>query len=155
MHQSVKDRLEDYLRRTGSSGFEDIEAHLSGCGECRQALAGMEDQARMLRGAFRTTEQMEPPGGFYARVLRQIESQRRPSLWSAFLEPQFGRRLVYSSLTLLLMMSAYMVSTEPGEELMLSRSPEQSLVEGRSGELGSDPERDRDTVLVHLTSFSE
>ena len=155
MHQLVKDRLEEYLRRSGSGGFEEIEGHLNGCPECRQAVVGMEEQSLLLRGAFRTAEQMDPAPGFYARVLGQIDGQRRPSLWSVFLEPQFGRRLVYSSLTLLLLLSTYMVSTEPGEDQIFASLPERTLAEGRSAELGTDTDRDRDTVLVHLTGFTE
>lgn len=153
MHRPVKDRLEEYLRRTGTNGFEEVEAHLTACVECRQAVLGMEQQSVLLR-ALRTEEQVEPSPGFYGRVLRQIETGKKPSLWSVFLDPRFGRRLVYSTLTILLLLSTYIVSTEPGEDTMVASATE-TLVEGDSAALGANPDRDRDMVLVQLTSFSE
>jgi hypothetical protein len=152
MHRPVKDRLEEYLRRTGTNGFEEVEAHLKACGECRRVVSAMEQQSALLR-ALRAEEQ-EPAPGFYGRVLRQIETSRKPSFWSVLLDPQFGRRLVYSTLTILLLLSTYIVSTEPGDEPIVATAT-QTLVEGDSAELGANPERDRDRVLVHLTSLSE
>jgi hypothetical protein len=97
---------------------------------------------------------VEPAPGFYGRVLRQIETSTKPSFWSVLLDPQFGRRLVYSTLTILLLLSTYIVSTEPGDEPIVATATE-TLVEGDSDQLGADPERDRDRVLVQLTSFGE
>jgi anti-sigma factor RsiW len=156
MHQPVKDRLEEYLRRTGSSGFEEIEAHLSACQDCRRAVSAMERQSQMLRSAFHVREEVEPGAGFYARVVQQIETQGRPSLWSLLLDPQFGRRLVYSTVALLLLLSTYMVTTEPGEdEQVVTTATEKLVVESDAVALGANRDKDRDTVLVHLSSFSE
>ena len=113
----------------------------------------MEQQSVLLR-ALRAREQTEPAPGFYGRVLRQIETARKPSLWSVFLDPHFGRRLVYSTLTVLLLLSTYIVSTEPGEETIVASATE-TLVEGDSAQLGANQDRDRDRVLVQLTSFNE
>jgi hypothetical protein len=153
MHRPVKDRLEEYLRRTGTNGFEEVEAHLKACGECRRIVSAMEQQSVLLR-ALRAEEHVEPAPGFYGRVLRQIETSTKPSFWSVLLDPQFGRRLVYSTLTILLLLSTYIVSTEPGDEPIVATATE-TLVEGDSDQLGADPERDRDRVLVQLTSFGE
>jgi hypothetical protein len=153
MHRPVKERLEEYLRRTETHGFEEVEAHLKACGECRRIVSAMERQSVLLR-ALRVEEQVEPAPGFYGRVLRQIDAGATPSFWSVLLDPQFGRRLVYSALTILLLLSTYIVSTEPGDEPMVA-SATQTLVEGDSDQLGADPERDRNRVLVQLTSFGE
>lgn len=155
MHQPVKDRLEEYLRRTGSSGFEEIDAHLSACQDCREAVDAMERQSQLLRSAFQV-EQADPAPGFYARVLQQIDVQARPSLWSLLLDPHFGRRLVYSTVALLLLLSTYMVTTEPGEdEQVVTTAAEKLVVESDAVALGANPDKDRDVVLVHLSSFSE
>jgi hypothetical protein len=148
------DRLEEYLRRTGSSGFEDFEAHLDGCRDCREAVTAMERQSQLLRNVFQVNE-AEPVPGFYSRVLQRIDVQKRPSLWSVLLDPQFGKRLMYSTVALLLLLSTYMVSTEPGEEQVAAAGTQKLVVESDAVDLGINLDKDRDTVLVRLTSFSE
>ena len=96
MHEPVKEGLEDFLRENGSPEFA---AHLETCRECRGEVERMREQALALR-VLRAEQELDPSPGFYARVTARIEAQSRPSIWGVFLEPAFGRRLMYASLAL-------------------------------------------------------
>ena len=76
----------------------------------KDEVASMMDLSRQIRENFRLSaeerDSLEVAPGFYARVLAQIEAQAAPpSIWNFFLEP-FGRRLVYASLALALLLAA-------------------------------------------------
>lgn len=91
MHRRVRDRLEDILAGAGGnagqhgSEAKGLEAarHLDECADCRQTVAALRDQQRMLR-SLRAPEEVEPKAGFYARVIERIESQGVASIWSLF-----------------------------------------------------------------------
>src|SRR5271166_1475455 len=98
MHQEIRHNLEDYLRggdddREGSRLElpKEFHAHLGECGKCASELRVLEAQSQLLR-SLRTPREIEPPAGFYARVMERIEAQPA-SIWSAFLDPKFGFRL--------------------------------------------------------------
>ena len=109
----------------------------------------------MLR-VLRPADEVEPAPGFYARVLDEIENQRPQSVWTAFLEPVFFKRLAYTSLTLLLLLGALVINsgTEQAAEEYYSYEPEVILsVEPVSPYIGDDIERDRDVILVNLATY--
>ena len=111
----------------------------------------------MLR-SLSAPEALELRPGFYGRVIARIETQAKPGFWSLLLDPSFGRRLVYGSLSLVILMSVYLVATEPATRTVASSSPEmilsQPILDNRQP-IGSNPQLDRDTVLVNLATFSE
>src|ERR1700675_4189986 len=119
MHQQIRDNLEEYLKGSTHQVPQAFHAHLVACEECANELRLLETQANMLR-SLRSTSAVSPIPGFYARVLERIEDQARPSIWSVFLQPSFGRRLAIASATLVLLLGTYLVSTEPGTPSVVS-----------------------------------
>lgn len=157
MHQPIKERLEDYLSgMVDSESGQEIERHLESCDECRRELDEMMSQAGLLR-TLRSDEDLEPAPGFYARVLDRIESQRVPTVWELFLEPAFGRRLAYASLTLMLLLGTLIVAgggQDVAAPAHYSFSPESILAkEPVSQYMGDDPQHDRQVILVNLATY--
>jgi anti-sigma factor RsiW len=114
MHAVVMESLEEFLAGTlEPAERRAIEAHLGGCGACRDELQAMED-VNLLFGSLRTREAVEPPPGFYARLMQQVGESSPAPAWSSlfFIDPVWGRRLVFSCLLLLAAMGTYLVSTE-------------------------------------------
>jgi hypothetical protein len=117
----------------------------------------MRRQAEFIQG-LRPAGEAEPSPGFYARVLDRIELQRVPSIWELFLEPVFGRRLVYASVTLALILGTLVVTsgTRPTATPAYSNyySPEAILAaEPVSQYMGDDIEHDRSVVFVNLATY--
>ena len=159
MHQPIKKRLEEYFSGTADAATEhEIEEHLANCADCRKAVEKMRGQSVMIR-TLRPPEESDPSPGFYARVIERIESQRVPSLWELFLDPAFGRRLVYALMTLFVLLGTLLV-TGGGPAATTSAagyySPETFLAEKPVAPyIGVDPEHDREVVLVNLASYED
>jgi hypothetical protein len=162
MHQPVSDNLEDYLRSVGGKFAKripaDMEAHLGSCGECARELELIEKHTLGLR-ALRSPQAMEPRSGFYARVMQRIEDARTSnSIWSVFLEPVFAKRLVYASVTMVLLVSTYILATEPGDRGVYHAS---SSVSAPAAQMSSSDDdstataQERDAVLVNLAAYQE
>lgn len=159
MHQPIRDSLEEYLKGSGDREIsQEFTAHLASCKACADELGIIERQTVMLR-VLRPGPDVEPRPGFYARVIERIEKQGTDSFWSIFLEPAFGRRLAIASLALVLLLGAYLISTEPGDH-GLSPAPMVAVQEGPTPDdvtlPGPDtPQQQRDAVLVNLASYQE
>lgn len=164
MHQPVKDNLEEYLRGVGGPFTRplppEMKAHLASCSECAEKLSQLERQSVALR-SLRAPEDLEPRVGFYARVMQRIEEARATnSVWSAFLDPVFAKRLIYASATLVLLLGTYLVSTEPGD---LAAGYQPTAVVAPTHEVAAtadDPDnstspQERDAVLVNLAAYHE
>jgi predicted anti-sigma-YlaC factor YlaD len=153
MHRLTKQRLEEFLSHPGMRLPADLEQHLAACEECRRGLRCFGEQSRWLQ-PLRVPAEVEPTPGFYARVLGRIEAQQRASVWSAFLEPAFWRRLVMATLALLLVLGSLLAFREV--EGVYAAPPEALVaIEDHPAALGADPERDRQTILVTLASYKE
>ena len=162
MHQPVRNNLEEYLRnRAGKFTMpvpRDMEAHLASCGDCVKELGELEAQSLAMR-ALRATDDLEPRAGFYARVMQRIEDARASrSVWSAFLEPHFAKRLIYASATLVLLLGTYLVSTEPrtvstGDQpvAMVPAQPASATAD----DVDSPSPQERDAVLVDLAAYHQ
>ncbi len=154
MHQPVLNNLERYLQGLPN---KELESHIAGCPDCREQVALMLEQSELVR-TLSAPEVPELRPGFYGRVIARIESQAKPGFWSLLLDPAFGRRLVFGSLSLVILMSVYLVATEPAVNTVAFSSPEmilsQPTLDNRQP-IGANPQRDRDTVLVNLATFSE
>lgn len=156
MHQPVREHLEDYLQNALSPKIpREFHAHLEACASCRDEVGRMRDHSLLVR-SLRSSEEVDPAAGFYARVMETIDAQRSASIWTAFLDPSFGRRLVFASLTLLVLIGTYIVTTEP-QDTLTARSPEVILAAqpGSYGVVGHDRERNRQAVLVTLATYRE
>jgi len=155
MHRPIKEHLEDYLQHGTARPLPvEFEAHLESCKTCREEVGRMKSQAMLLRG-LSVQEEIEPAAGFYARVVRRIEAQRPATIWDAFVEPLFVRRVAYTCVAVILVLFSYMVRTEPVEP-MASTSPEFIMaVEPQSQLAGASPEQDRQAVLLTLATYQE
>jgi predicted anti-sigma-YlaC factor YlaD len=156
MHRAVRDNLENYLRDGKPPDLpREFRSHLEECEECRRDVGDMRDQARMLRH-LRAPEDVEPAAGFYARVMVKIEAQRPVSLWNAFLEPVFARRLVLACFVVLIALTGYMVTsgnqtpvTASSPEFIMAVDPHDRKV------AGTDLDHDREAVLASLVTYQE
>src|SRR5271156_686835 len=118
MHQEIRHNLEDFLqgedllKGAGDLNISaEFHAHLGECRECSDELGSLEKQAQLLR-SLRGPRDIEPPAGFYARVMERIEAQP-PSIWSVFLDRRFGLRLAVASAALVALLGTYLVTSEP------------------------------------------
>lgn len=154
MHEPVRGNLEAYL--AGSDTLPaSFTAHLNACDACRQEVAEIKLQSALLR-LLKPGAEVEPRPGFYARVVDRIDSQRRPSVWSLFLEPAFGRRLAVASFALAVMMGFYLFSSEPSGLHMNSASSASITLPGEdqvAPVFGATQEQDRGIILVDLATY--
>jgi hypothetical protein len=156
MHGLINERFEDYLEGTlKGEELDQYEAHLLSCESCRTEVEMMQEQ-RMLLHMLRLEEPVEPPPGFYARVVDRIETQRRPSFWTAFLQPAFARQLVFSSLLIVLLVGGYM-AMGPEETQIAERGTPTAVAfmepDPETQALGKDRRTDRGVTLVNLATF--
>jgi anti-sigma factor RsiW len=156
MHSLVKEHLEELLGaggiRTSDAG---VDSHLAGCHACRREVDALRAQAAIFQ-SLRPATGAEPHPGFYARLMDRVEAQRRTSFWGAFLDPGFTRRIVFASLIFLVLFGGYLASSERAAPMMAS-GPEVIMADSArpvSG-TGSDPQQDRDAILVTLTTYQE
>jgi predicted anti-sigma-YlaC factor YlaD len=155
MHRPIKERLEEYLREAGElRDPEEFSSHMQSCAHCRQEVEGMAEQARLLR-ILEAPEEIEPAPGFYARVMEALEARRRAPLWYAFVDPAFARRLIYASLATVVILGSYLVYSEQGPGLDASSPMSFMAVESADRQVGTDPQRDREVVLLSLASYQE
>jgi|WetSurMetagenome_2_1015567.scaffolds.fasta_scaffold636140_2 hypothetical protein len=156
MHAIIKERLEEYLRGTGEQAdLAAFREHLASCGGCSGEVEGMQRQARLLQ-VLRLTEEVEPGAGFYARVIERIDAQRRASPLYAFLDLQLAHRLIFASVTAVVVLGSYLVYMERAPSfgdsgpvaVLASQTAERDLV-------GAHQAQDRETVLVALASYED
>ena len=151
MHAVVMESLEEFL--SGSLAPADrrkIEAHLSACEMCREAVLSMREVS-CLFGSLRSDEVVEPAPGFYARVAQRVgERQTVPSFMSLFaLDFAFGRRLIFASLMTLAILGSYLVSREV--RYPAGPNPEAIMAEQNLPSFDSAPARDN--MLITLTAY--
>lgn len=126
MHPPIENELELFLEGKPTSGV--FTEHLAQCSECKQELALFSEASLLVRSlrlepADASAMAFEPAPGFYARVVNRIESQTKPSFWSVFLQP-FGRRVVYASLALFLVLCGLLFTGEPPKAEQAAAKPE-------------------------------
>ena len=152
MHPPAWEGLENYL-----AGKPDANMlrHIEECQECRAEVTQLQEHAELFR-ALKPPADLEPPPGFYSRVMERIEAQRTTSIWSVFLEPLFARRLVYASAILTLLLGMFLFTSPKEDDVIVSSMPEQILAEESHPPAALvDSEQDRNTVLVQLTTYQE
>lgn len=154
MHEPVLVRLEEYL--DSGEPTAELESHLKECAECRKEVELMRMQSLMF-DSLKAPVHADPAPGFYARVMAQVDSQVKPSVWSLFGESLFAKRLAYASATLMVLMGTYLISSQPAEESLASAGPEAILAgaERTGPTIGHDPQRDREAVLVKLATYDQ
>ena len=161
MHRSVEDHIEEFLegRLTGLAR-ESFESHVTVCRQCHDLAVQMQSHSALLQ-CLSAPSELEPPPGFYARVMRRVESEARPSFWSLLLDPIFGRRLVYASASLVILMGVFLLATEPVQHTLAStpvHALAQPSVQQPAPEQSATFEKvqqGRDSLLVNLATFGE
>jgi predicted anti-sigma-YlaC factor YlaD len=149
MHRSIRDNLERVLeepRPAGRNSDPQLIEHLTNCEDCRDEFNAMCEQARLLRGL---RAEAEPRPGFYARVMERIEAQTPVSVWKLFGESSFGRHVALASMTLALLLGAYLFKLEFAEQRTAAHSDGTGLVWNYAGA------PDRADVLVNLVTYQE
>jgi anti-sigma factor RsiW len=153
MHEPLKGRIEDYLH--GGSHLPDVEQHLANCESCSAEAAAMKQQAELFR-SLKATKEVELDAAFYARVMNRIETQAKPSIWNIFGESLFAKRLAYASMTFVVLLGTYFVTSNTDEPQVANSSPEMLMSnDPHPTEVGADPQKDREAILVNLATFEE
>jgi anti-sigma factor RsiW len=154
MHGLIREHLEEALQDAADRpASEEVARHLSGCQACRDEVRGMREQNRVLR-SLRAEDTPEAAPGFYARVLERIDAQGSPSIWSAFLDPIFDRRVFAVSLALAVVLGGFLVFSEATIAPPASAGAIVEMQDHPAG-LGQDRQRDRDTMLIALATYRE
>jgi len=156
MHRSVEDHIEEFLEgRLAGVARESFEAHVTVCRQCHDLATQMHSHSVLLQ-CLSAPAELEPPPGFYARVMSRVEAESRPSFWSLLLDPIFGRRLVYASASLVILMGVFLLSTEPAHHELTSTAVH--ALAQPSAQQPSSPEnieQGRESILVTLATFGE
>ncbi len=151
MHGSIRNRLEDLLGAEQSAGHQDTSTHLSSCLKCSALYRNMRSHSEMLRG-LRAPDEAEPVAGFYARVLQRIEEQARESIWAAFIYSRFADRLIYISLTVVVLLGSYVVAHEHQDGHLGSGSIVSENAENVTPVFGDQSQR-RAAVLANFQEY--
>ena len=151
MHAVVMENLEEYMSGTlKPAALRDIEAHLNSCVACRREVTEMQEVSQWF-GALKVEEELVPPPGFYAKVMREVgQRQAVPSFAGLFaLDFAFGRRLVFASLLMLAVLGSYLVSYE--SEYPAGLSPDTVMAQQDSP--AYDNVRAQDNMLATMTAY--
>ena len=108
------------------------------------------DLDRLLQ-ELKVDQEYSPRPGFYSRVLDRVDASKGSSIWTAFLEPWFGRRLAVASAVLMLLMGVALLypGSEFDEEINGDSSARAMLVAEGGQTAGPD------AVLVNLVTYQE
>ena len=154
MHEPLKGRIEEYLHG-GEGPLPDVEQHLAHCPPCNAEAVEMKKLAELFK-VLKTTEEIGPDAAFYARLMTRIETQAKPSIWNIFGESMFAKRLAYASLTFVVLLGTYFVSSTTNDQELANSSPEMLMSnDPHPTEVGTDPQKDREAILVNLATFQE
>jgi len=157
MHQPIRDNLEEYLTGSTRKVPQEFHTHLETCEDCANELRQFQGQAEMLR-LLQPAEDLDPRAGFYARVMDRVEREDRGSIWSALLQPNFGRRLAMASAVLVMLLGTYLVTSERSEpqvastDVVVDGAPQVTPVADQDN---LQQQRQRDAVLVNLATYHE
>src|SRR5262249_22399886 len=146
MHAVVMEGLEGYLSGTLEPAVNrQIEAHLDACSSCREEISSMREISQLF-DSFKAEEAPEqgwqPSLGFYAGVLREIETQtsKPAGNWFSGWNLAFGRKLVFASLLTLAVLGGYIATHEPESQGM--PSPDTILAQQDSPSFDAVPAHD-------------
>ena len=99
----------------------------------------------------------DPSAGFYARVLNRIDQQSQ-SVWSVFSDSLFAKRLAYASMTFVVLLGTYLVSTTQQDQQPYASSAPEVIIANDDHihpAVGDNPQQNRETVLVNLASYQQ
>lgn len=152
MHGSIRNELERLLE--GNAEAVAVKQHVAACNECSSELAAMRAQNELFR-SWKTSEEVEPTGGFYARVMQRIEEKAKDSIWAVFVYSPFGKRLALASLSFALLLGSYVVAQEKLDGHLMSVD---SVVADQQVHydvpMDGDQAQQRDAVLQNFAAHS-
>lgn len=157
MHQPIRDNLEEYLTGSARQVPQEFHTHLETCEDCANELRQFQGQAEMLR-LLQPDGDLDQRAGFYARVMDRVEQEGRSTIWSALLQPNFGRRLAMASAVLVMLLGTYLVTSERSEpqvastDVVVAGAPLATAVADQDS---LQQQRQRDAVLVNLATYHE
>ena len=157
MHQPIRDNLEEYLTGSARQVPQEFHTHLETCEDCANELRQFQGQAEMLR-LLQPDGDLDQRAGFYARVMDRVEQEERSTIWSALLQPNFGRRLAMASAVLVMLLGTYLVTSESSEpqvastDVVVAGAPRDTAVADQDS---LQQQRQRDAVLVNLATYHE
>ena len=157
MHQPIRDNLEEYLTGSARQVPQEFHTHLETCEDCANELRQFQGQAEMLR-LLQPDGDLDQRAGFYARVMDRVEQEERSTIWSALLQPNFGRRLAMASAVLVMLLGTYLVTSERSEpqlastDVVVAGAPRDTAVADQDS---LQQQRQRDAVLVNLATYHE
>jgi predicted anti-sigma-YlaC factor YlaD len=157
MHQPIRDNLEEYLTGSARQVPQEFHTHLETCEDCANELRQFQGQAEMLR-LLQPDGDLDQRAGFYARVMDRVEQEGRSTIWSALLQPNFGRRLAMASAVLVMLLGTYLVTSERSEpqvastDVVVAGAPRATAVADQDS---LQQQRQRDAVLVNLATYHE
>jgi len=157
MHQPIRDNLEEYLTGSARQVPQEFHTHLETCEDCANELRQFQGQAEMLR-LLQPDGDLDQRAGFYARVMDRVEQEERSTIWSALLQPNFGRRLAMASAVLVMLLGTYLVTSESSEpqvastDVVVAGAPQATAVADQES---LQQQRQRDAVLVNLATYHE
>jgi anti-sigma factor RsiW len=160
MHEPLVSQLEEILQgRLTATQRAKVDDHLAACVGCKEELQAMSSFSGIVR-SLRAPAVPDLRAGFYARVMQRVEAQGRPSFWNLLLDPVFGRRLVYGTGAMFLLMASFLLATT-GDQPELAQTPVQIISQpsvttvALPNGFGDDVQRDRAQFLATMASFSE
>jgi anti-sigma factor RsiW len=128
----------------------EVNSHLESCLGCRQEVAALREQSRLVQ---ELRVDAEPMPGFYARVLQRIEETAARSIWAVFVYTPFGKRLAYASLALALVFGGYVVGMEAQDGHMTATLADGPVLETPADtSVHGDEGARRDAVLVNFVN---
>lgn len=151
MDRFLQDRMEEYL--SGSLAGKDLAEFEERLGRDPESASEMAlfVESHTLFDGFRLEGQVAPAPGFYARVNRVIDEERRTPFWEVFLQPFMLRRLAFAALMWMFVLGSAAVFTDTTTrantelaDLILSEQPPANY----HVRMGPDIDRNRASMLA-------
>jgi anti-sigma factor RsiW len=153
MDPFLKDRVEEYLSgELAGRDLAEFEARLERDPAGAAEIAAMLDGHALFASIRVSPEEAPIPApGFYARVNRLIEDERKTPFWEVFLQPFMLRRLAFAALMWMFMLGSAALFTDTTTrtntelaDLILSEQPPANY----HVRMGPDIDRNRASMLA-------
>jgi hypothetical protein len=135
--EEIQEQLSEYLETLlDSSAVRAIDSHLAACARCAEMLAGLA-QCRRLVAAL---PQVEPPLGFAARVMAQVNESASPSpWWQRWVLPlRINVPLQATAVLIVGVLSVYLLQKEPPQKQVLQNTAPSSSGDSAKGQPRQD-----------------
>jgi anti-sigma factor RsiW len=151
MHAVAMETLDEYLAGAlNPAKRKTVEAHLTDCESCRERVEGLREISGLFE-ALRSEEAFDASPGFYAGVMRRVETQASAAPMTGLLtfDLLFARRMAFSCLLMLTVLGSFLLVRETSYHATLS--PEAIMAQQNSPAFGSG--QGDNNMLITLTSY--